>query len=192
MVPQLPIKFGDAGILVASLGASLDLKKLLAYPIPTTSLFWIEVMLRVTTGIEMLLILTAGAIGLILNPTFGRWAKAPRIVAPLLVFVVFNLLLAARRSRAWLIWFLLGNCFVPFGVRYFDGMREFHSPAPLPEFEIVARVRRQRHARLDFVRADRFDENSQRRAADPRHANRPPQLERALERRRADDDRLHR
>ena len=71
------------------------MKKLLAYPIPTARLFWIEVMLRVTTGIEMLLILTAGAIGLILNPRFGGWTKAPRIIAPLLVFVVFNLLLAS-------------------------------------------------------------------------------------------------
>ena len=50
--------------------------------------------------------------------------------------LVFNLLLAARPSKAWLIWFLLGNCFVPFGLRYFDGMREFHSPAPLPEFAV--------------------------------------------------------
>lgn len=52
--------------------------------------------------------------------------------------LVFNLLLAARPSRAWLIWFLLGNSFVPFGVRYFDGMREFRSPPPLPEFVISA------------------------------------------------------
>ncbi len=50
--------------------------------------------------------------------------------------LVFNLLLAARPSKAWVIWFLLGNCFVPFGVRYFDGMREIRSPAPLPEFVI--------------------------------------------------------
>ncbi|WP_414661934.1 hypothetical protein [Horticoccus sp. 23ND18S-11] len=52
--------------------------------------------------------------------------------------LVFNLLLAARPGRAWLIWFLLGNSFVPFGVRYFDGMREFRSPPPLPEFVIAA------------------------------------------------------
>src|SRR5207302_187074 len=52
--------------------------------------------------------------------------------------LVFNLLLAARPTKAWLIWFLLGNCFVPFGLRYFDGMRAFHSPAPLPEFVIEA------------------------------------------------------
>ena len=66
-----------APILMASLGASLDLKKLLAYPIPIASLFWVEVMLRVTTGIEMLLVLAGAAIGLIRNPTFGGWAKAP-------------------------------------------------------------------------------------------------------------------
>jgi hypothetical protein len=53
------------------------------------------------------------------------------------ITLLFNLLLATRPTRAWLIWFLLGNCFVPFGIRYFDGMREFQSPAPLPEFAIV-------------------------------------------------------
>jgi ABC-2 type transport system permease protein len=84
-----------APILVASMGASLDLRKLLVYPIPTGSLFWIEVMLRVTTGLEMMLLLAGGMIGLIRNPAVGGWARAPRIVAPLLLFVLFNLLLAA-------------------------------------------------------------------------------------------------
>jgi ABC-2 type transport system permease protein len=84
-----------APILVASLGAALDLKKLLIYPIPTVRLFWIDVLLRVTTGLEMLLLLAGGAIGLMRNPDFGGWARAPRILAPLLLFVLFNLLLAA-------------------------------------------------------------------------------------------------
>jgi ABC-2 type transport system permease protein len=84
-----------APILVASLGASLDLKKLLVYPIPNANLFWVEVMLRVTTGIEMLLILGGTAIGLMRNPFLGGWAKAPRILGALLLFVAFNLLLAA-------------------------------------------------------------------------------------------------
>jgi ABC-2 type transport system permease protein len=84
-----------APILVASMGASLDLKKLLVYPIPTRSLFWIEVLLRVSTGLEMLLLLAGGIVGLIRNPAFGGWMRAPRIVAPLLLFVLFNLLLAA-------------------------------------------------------------------------------------------------
>ena len=56
------------------------------------------------------------------------------------ITLLFNVLLAARPGRSWLIWFLLGNCFVPFGVRYFDGMREFRSPPPLPEFVIEARA----------------------------------------------------
>ncbi len=84
-----------APVLVASLGASLDLKKLLVYPIPTENLFWVEVMLRVTTGLEMLLILTGTAAGLIRNPVLGGWVEVPRIVAALLLFVIFNLLLAA-------------------------------------------------------------------------------------------------
>ncbi|MDP3073164.1 MAG: hypothetical protein Q8N18_22915 [Opitutaceae bacterium] len=46
----------------------------------------------------------------------------------------FNLLLALRPTRAWLIWFLLGNCFVPFGVRYFDRVAEYHAPPPPAEF----------------------------------------------------------
>ncbi len=83
-----------APILVASLGAGLDLKKLLVYPIPSENLFWVEVMLRVTTGIEMLLILTGAVFGLIRNPAFGGWAHIPQISAPILVFIVFNLLLA--------------------------------------------------------------------------------------------------
>src|SRR4029453_8279693 len=52
--------------------------------------------------------------------------------------LVFNLLLAARPTKAWVVGSLLGNCFVPFGVAFFDNMREFHSPPPLPEFVIEA------------------------------------------------------
>src|SRR5712692_8033247 len=77
-----------APILVASLGASLDLKKLLVYPVPTENLFWVEVMLRVTTGLEMLLILTGTAAGLIRNPVLGGWAVAPRIVFVLLLVMI--------------------------------------------------------------------------------------------------------
>ena len=84
-----------APVLVASLGASLDLKKLLVYPIPPENLFWVEVLLRVNTGIEMLLLIAGAAAGLAINPEFGGWARAPRIAAPLLLFILFNLLFAA-------------------------------------------------------------------------------------------------
>jgi ABC-2 type transport system permease protein len=82
-------------IMSASLGASLDLKKLLIYPVPQGKLFVIEVLLRLTTGAEMLLVLTGAAIGLLRNPTYGGLAAAPRIVLPLLLFLLFNLLVSA-------------------------------------------------------------------------------------------------
>jgi ABC-2 type transport system permease protein len=84
-----------APILAASLGASLDMKKLLVYPIPHSKLFFVEVLLRLTTGLEMLLLLTGITAGLILNPRFGGWVKGPQLILPILLFVGFNLLLAA-------------------------------------------------------------------------------------------------
>src|SRR5580692_6190574 len=44
-------------LLLATTGASLELRKLRVYPIPESQLFWIEAMLRVTAGIEMILLL---------------------------------------------------------------------------------------------------------------------------------------
>jgi ABC-2 type transport system permease protein len=73
-------------VLLTSMGASLDLRKLLAYPIPKRALFALEVMLRITTGIEMLMLLTGAAIGLFLNPAVPLWAPFT-----LAVFVLFNL-----------------------------------------------------------------------------------------------------
>ena len=82
-------------IMSASLGGSLDLKKLLIYPVPQGKLFVIEVLLRLTTGAEMLLVLTGAAIGLLRNPVYGGLRAAPRIIFPILLFVLFNLLLSA-------------------------------------------------------------------------------------------------
>jgi ABC-2 type transport system permease protein len=73
-------------VLLTSMGASLDLRKLLVYPIPRRALFVIEVILRVTTAVEMLLILTGAAIGLFFNPAVPHWAPLS-----LVVFVIFNL-----------------------------------------------------------------------------------------------------
>ncbi|MEK7409175.1 MAG: hypothetical protein AAB225_29280 [Acidobacteriota bacterium] len=80
-----------APVLAASLGATLDLKKLLVYPIPEGQLFAVEVLLRLTTGLEMVLVLIGSAIGLLRNPIVPRWA--PLVALPL--FALFNLLLAA-------------------------------------------------------------------------------------------------
>lgn len=51
--------------------------------------------------------------------------------------LVFNLLLATRPTKAWPLWFLLGNCFVPFGVRYFDRLPDQVSPPAPAEFLVV-------------------------------------------------------
>ena len=47
-------------IASASMGSALDLRKLLAYPIPHAKLFTVEVLLRLTTAIEMLIVLAGG------------------------------------------------------------------------------------------------------------------------------------
>ena len=77
-------------VLMASLGSSLDMRKLLVYPIRTNNLFALEVMLRISTGLEMLIVLAGAAIGLWLNPKIPLWTPAS-----LLLFVLFNLFCSA-------------------------------------------------------------------------------------------------
>jgi len=82
-------------VVTASMGSSLDLKKLLAYPIPHRKLFLVELMLRVTTCFEMPLVLMGIAIGLIRNPETGGLLRVPVIGGAVLLFIAFNILLAA-------------------------------------------------------------------------------------------------
>ncbi len=77
-------------VLMASMGSSLDIRKLLVYPIPHRQLFALEVLLRISTGIEMLLLLIGTGIGLLLNPGIPKWAPLS-----LLFFVALNLLCSA-------------------------------------------------------------------------------------------------
>src|SRR5260370_8464239 len=77
-------------VLMASMGSSLDIRKLLVYPIPHRQLFALEVLLRISTGIEMLLLLIGTGIGLLLNPAIP---KCPPL--SLLFFVALNLLCSA-------------------------------------------------------------------------------------------------
>ncbi len=77
-------------VLMAATGASLELRKLKVYPIPVSQLFGIEVMLRATSGIEMIMVLTGIAIGVMFNPELPGWAALA--VIP---YLVFNLFLAA-------------------------------------------------------------------------------------------------
>ncbi len=84
-------------IITASMGASLDLKKLLAYPIPHPKLFAIELLLRVTTCIEMPIVLLGAVIGLLRNPYIHG---APAMLLAALVFLALNLFLTAALRNA--------------------------------------------------------------------------------------------
>lgn len=76
-------------LLMAATGASLDLRKLQVYPIPVAQMFSIEVMLRVTSGIEMVLVLAGTALGLLLNPALPKFCALA--IVP---YVLFNLFMA--------------------------------------------------------------------------------------------------
>src|SRR4051794_1626033 len=78
-------------ILSASMGSALDLRKLLAYPIPHRTLFTVEVLLRLTTAVEMLVLLAGAVAGLVANPRVRTWGAL--VAVPL--FVAVNLLLAS-------------------------------------------------------------------------------------------------
>jgi len=80
-----------APLAMASQGASLDFKKLLVYPIPADQLFAVDVALRLTSGVEIIILCTGVAAGLVWNPAVPLKA-APAVF---LLFVIFNLLLAS-------------------------------------------------------------------------------------------------
>ena len=101
---QAGLPFGLLGVFAywqlaplasATMGASLDLRKLLVYPVPRRALFSVEVMLRIATCAEMLLVLAGASAGLLRNPAFGAWRSLPRVLPAMALFVAFNLLLSA-------------------------------------------------------------------------------------------------
>ncbi len=90
-----PLYWQVAPVVSASLGASLDLNKLIVYPIPRERLFAVEIMLRLATCFEMLIVVAGILAGVMRNPRFGGLAAAPRQAATVLVFITFNLFLSA-------------------------------------------------------------------------------------------------
>ena len=82
-------------VLSASMGSSLDLRKLLLYPAPHAKLFLVEALLRLMTAGEMLIVMAGVAVGLLRNPAIRGWTAAPRVLGPVLLFVLFNVLLAS-------------------------------------------------------------------------------------------------
>jgi ABC-2 type transport system permease protein len=79
-----------APVLTANLGAAVDLKKLLLYPIPDSRLFFVDLLLRSTASVEMILVLGGLAAGLARNPAVPAWAP----LAGTLLLAAFNLVLA--------------------------------------------------------------------------------------------------
>ena len=77
-------------LMLATAGASLEMKKLIVYPIPHSQLFLLDAMLRVSTGLEVLIMMTGAAIGILLNHRLPWWC-----VLAFLPYVAFNLALAA-------------------------------------------------------------------------------------------------
>ena len=76
-------------ILMGSSGAHIDIRRLLVYPIPTGQLFTLEVVLRISSAIEMGILLFGGIIGLAINRNVPLWAPLA-----LVLFGAFNLLLS--------------------------------------------------------------------------------------------------
>jgi len=93
-------------IMLASTGIGLDLRRLRVYPVSNGELFALEVLLRLSTGIEMMLVLTGAAVGLLLNPRVSIWG--PLAFLP---WIAFNLCLSAGLRD------LLGRLLARRGVR---------------------------------------------------------------------------
>lgn len=78
-------------IVTLSLGVSIDMRKLAYYPVPTPTLFVVECLLRIWTGIEIIAVLCGLFLGLI---TAGSAHPALLAVA-LILFVTLNVFLSA-------------------------------------------------------------------------------------------------
>ncbi len=83
-----------APVISAGFGASLELRKLLIYPIPHGKLFTVEVLLRLTNCAEMPIMVVGAAAGLLLNRLYGPAAHV-FVVFGALIFGATNILLSA-------------------------------------------------------------------------------------------------
>src|SRR5947209_4480354 len=73
-------------LFTMSSGWSLQLNKIRAYPVLDSALFGIEVLLRVTSAPEMIILLGGATVGLLRHPSIPVWAP---VCLPL--FIPFNL-----------------------------------------------------------------------------------------------------
>lgn len=107
-------------LLTASTGASLELRKLQVYPIPVPHLFLIEALLRTTAAIEMVLILSGLAVGILFNPALpklGALAVVPYMLFNLALAVgirdIATRLLARKRIREIVFFILILSAALP-------------------------------------------------------------------------------
>ena len=77
-------------VVLATTGLSLDLRKLIAYPIEHSQLYLLELLLRMSTSVEVLLITCGAALGVLVNPKLSFWCAFAFVP-----FVIFNLALSA-------------------------------------------------------------------------------------------------
>jgi ABC-2 type transport system permease protein len=77
-------------VVLATTGLSLDLRKLIVYPIEHSQLYLLELLLRMSTSVEVLLITAGAALGVLLNPKLPFWCAFAFVP-----FVIFNLALSA-------------------------------------------------------------------------------------------------
>jgi hypothetical protein len=78
-------------LLTASMGVSLDLRKMALFPIDVQTLFLVECLLRLLTGLEMILLLAGLSLGMLLRAPLQAAAFLPMAA----IFIVFNVLLSA-------------------------------------------------------------------------------------------------
>jgi ABC-2 type transport system permease protein len=76
-------------VMMAATGLSLDLKRLMVYPVTVRKLFAVEALLRASTGTEVLIVLCGVAVGVARSPVTPGWTAAF-----LLAFVAMNLMLS--------------------------------------------------------------------------------------------------
>jgi ABC-2 type transport system permease protein len=77
-------------LLMVSAGMSLDLKRIMVYPVPVRRLFGIEVLLRTSTAVEPIIVLVGVVIGVLRSPV-----APPYGVLAFIPFVALNLLFSA-------------------------------------------------------------------------------------------------
>lgn len=78
-------------VMISSQGASLDVKRLLVYPVTARQLYPMDLLLRLTSNPELLLLVTGGTLGITVNPQLA--GKMTPAAAAMLV--LFNLCAAS-------------------------------------------------------------------------------------------------